>query len=111
MESSVAMMLRNRRSDHSPWLAMARVSRLLFVLERDLVGAIGRGQRGDDDADDRDRDDDAERHDDAEARAIPRRRASDCPAAQPAPGASQPTRFAPQLVDRGDARRKCLLLA
>ena len=27
MESSVAMMLRNRRSDHSPWLTTARVSK------------------------------------------------------------------------------------
>ena len=73
MKSSVAMMLRNRRSDHSPWLAMARVEQILFVLERDLFGAIGGCQRGDDDADDRHRDDDAKRHDDAEARAVPRR--------------------------------------
>ncbi len=41
--------------------------------DRDLVGAVGGGEHGDDDADDGDGDDDADRHHDAQACAVPTR--------------------------------------
>ena len=44
---------------------------LPFALQRDVVGALRRGQCRDDDADDRDRDDHAERHHHAEACPVP----------------------------------------
>ena len=83
---------------------------ILFVFERDLVGAIGGCQRRDDDADDRHRDDDAKRHDNAEARAIPRRGLLIVPRLSQPPGRhnrhallrTRPTR---------DGRRQCLLFA
>ena len=45
----------------------------LFAVERDLVGALCRGQHGDDDADDGDGDDGADRHDQTEPRLVPAR--------------------------------------
>ena len=42
---------------------------LLFAFERDLIGALRRGQRGHHDADDGDDDDDAKRDEHAQARA------------------------------------------
>ena len=46
---------------------------LPLVHDGDLVGALGGGEHGDDDADDGDGDDDADRHHDAQARAVPTR--------------------------------------
>ena len=44
---------------------------LLFVIDGDLVGALGRRQNGDDNADDSDGDDDANRDHHAQAGAVP----------------------------------------
>ena len=45
---------------------MAWLDQLLLVVERDFVGALRRGEHGDDDADDGDGNDHADRHDQAE---------------------------------------------
>ena len=50
-----------------------RFEQRLLAAGRDLVGAPRRGQHGDDDADDGDRDDGADRHDEAEPRLVPAR--------------------------------------
>ena len=56
---------------------------LLLAFERDVVGALRRGQRRDDDADDRDRDHDAKRHEHAKACPIPSGRLRSSLARQP----------------------------
>ena len=68
----------------------------LLVLERNLVGALRRGQHRDDDADDRDRDDHADRNHDAQPRAIPTGSVS-LVSARSRDRCCRPTRTAPAL--------------
>ena len=64
---------RARGARRMPLPAMAVSSSELFAVERDLVGALCRGQHRDDDADDGDGDDGADRHDQTEPRLVPAR--------------------------------------
>ena len=83
---------------------------VLFVFERDLVGAIGGCQRRDDDADDRHRDDDAKRHDNAQARAIPHRGLLIVPRLSQSPGLRNRNALLRTRPTR-DGRWQCLLIA
>ena len=71
---------------------------LPLAFQRDVVGALSRGQRGDDDADDGDRDDDAKRNEHAEARPIPAGRFRSALARRAAARMPRLTQSAPRLL-------------